>query len=139
MKPSNVVDNDVVKKKLCVINWLPKSMLLMPSTSGLVTKTQYDADKQGLEKKIEEVNKKIPNTSGLSKKTDYKTKITEIENKMSIATVDDAYCFVNIAASNAEAAEIEIKIIKFINQATKAAQNTKAAKIEKILPGTANV
>ena len=50
----------------------------MPSTSGLVTKTQYDADKQGLEKKIEEVNKKIPNTSGLSKKTDYKTKITDV-------------------------------------------------------------
>ena len=58
---------------------------------------------------------------------------------MSIATVDDAYCFVNISALNAEAAEIEIKIIKFIDLATKAAQNTKGAEIEKKLPGTANV
>ena len=27
-KLSNVLDNDLVKKKLCMINWLPKSMLL---------------------------------------------------------------------------------------------------------------
>ena len=35
-------------------------------------------DKQNLEKKIEDVNKKIPNTSGLVKKTDLKTKSTEV-------------------------------------------------------------
>ena len=53
----------------------------IPSTSGLVTKTQYDSDKQGLEKKIEDVDKKIPNTSEMVKKTDYSTIIIEIEKK----------------------------------------------------------
>ena len=43
----------------------------IPSTSGLVTGTQYDLDKQGLEKKFEDVDKKIPNSSGLVKKTDW--------------------------------------------------------------------
>ena len=54
----------------------------IPSTSGLVTKTQYDSDKQRLEKKIEDVDKKIPSTCQLAKKTDCNTKITEIENKI---------------------------------------------------------
>ena len=49
----------------------------IPSTIGLVTKTQFDSDKQGLEKKIEDVD----NTSGLVKKTDYSTKITEVPNE----------------------------------------------------------
>ena len=44
----------------------------LSSTTGLVTKVQYDFDKQGLEKKIEEVDKKVPNTSELLKKLDYK-------------------------------------------------------------------
>ena len=35
----------------------------IPITSGLVTKTQYDSDKQGIEKKLEHVDKKVPNTS----------------------------------------------------------------------------
>ena len=48
----------------------------IPSTIGLVTKTQFDSDKQSLEKEIEDVD----NTSGLVKKTDYSTKITEIPN-----------------------------------------------------------
>ena len=34
------------------------------SISGLVTNIQYDLYKQGLEKKIEDVDKKMPNTSG---------------------------------------------------------------------------
>ena len=33
-------------------------------------------------KKIEDVNENIPNTSGLVKKTDYNAQITEIENKI---------------------------------------------------------
>ena len=37
----------------------------IPSTSGLITKTQHNLDKQGLQKNIEGVDKKIPNTSGL--------------------------------------------------------------------------
>ena len=42
----------------------------IPSTSGLLTKTQYDWDKQDLERKIEDVDKKMPNTSELVKKID---------------------------------------------------------------------
>ena len=38
------------------------------STSGLVFKTYYDSDKQNLEKKIENLNKKILNTRGLIEK-----------------------------------------------------------------------
>ena len=38
------------------------------NTSGLITKKQYDSDKQGFEKNIEDVDNKIPNTSGLVKK-----------------------------------------------------------------------
>ena len=37
----------------------------IPSTSGLVTKTRYDSGKQGLEKKIKNVGKKIPDTGWL--------------------------------------------------------------------------
>ena len=58
------------KKKLCMINWLSKSMLLklkIPSTSGLVTKTQYDLDKHGLQKNIEDIDKNITNASGPDK------------------------------------------------------------------------
>ena len=59
----------------------------MPSTSRLVTKTQKTHNKQGPEKKIENVDIKIPNTSGLVKKIDYNTKIREIENKIPSVTV----------------------------------------------------
>ena len=38
------------------------------STSGLVSKTYYDSDKQNFEKKIENLNKKILNTRGLIEK-----------------------------------------------------------------------
>ena len=56
------------------------------STSGLVTKTQYNTDKQRLEKKIEGVVKKITNSSGLIKKTNYNTKVTETENNVPSVT-----------------------------------------------------
>ena len=83
MNISNVVDNDIVKK---LYNQLVTNANAIntniPSTSGLFTKTKYDSDKQGLEKIIENVDKKIPITSGLVQKTDCNTKITEIENKM---------------------------------------------------------
>ena len=42
----------------------------MPNTSGLVNNAQYDSDKQCLEKKIEDVVKKIAVTSRLEKKTE---------------------------------------------------------------------
>ena len=40
----------------------------IPNSSALVTKT-HDLDKQGLKKKLEDVDKKISNNSGLFKKT----------------------------------------------------------------------
>ena len=84
-KVSNAVDNDVVKKT--VYDKLVMSMLLILRYHRLlVTKTQYDSDKQSLEKKIEDVDKKITYTTGLFKKTDYNTEITEIENKIPSAT-----------------------------------------------------
>ena len=54
-------------KRLNMINWLQK-LIKVSSTKGLVTKTQYDSGKQGLEKKVEGVNKKIPKTSELVEK-----------------------------------------------------------------------
>lgn len=55
-------------------------------TTGLVTKVQEDFGKQGLEKKIEEVDKKVPNTSELLKKPDYKKQITQNKNKIASGT-----------------------------------------------------
>ena len=51
----------------------------IPSTSGLVTKLQYDLDKQGLYENVENVDKKVPNTSGLVQTTVYNSKSTEID------------------------------------------------------------
>ena len=43
----------------------------IPRTSELVTKTQYDSDKQSLLEKIKDVGKKTYNTSGVVRKTHY--------------------------------------------------------------------
>ena len=55
---SNIVDN-VVKK--AVYNQLATNVnatdTMIPITSRLVSKTQYNSDKQGLEKKIEDFDK----------------------------------------------------------------------------------
>ena len=75
----------MLSKRLGIINWLPKSMLLIlkyQALVDLVTKAQYDLSRQGLEKKIEQVDKNIPNTSELVKNTDSNTRITEIESKI---------------------------------------------------------
>ena len=58
----------------------------VPSTSGLVTKTQYYSEKKDLEKKTEGVDKKIPNTRGLTKKSDCHTNIIEIGTKIPSVT-----------------------------------------------------
>ena len=73
-----------------------------------MTKTQYNSDKQGLEKKTKDGDKKIPNTKGLVRKTDCNTKITEIENK----------------------------VLEISNPARKAALNTKASEIKNKIPDT---
>ena len=60
-----MADNDVVKNT--VYNQLVTKVNLIdnkiPSTSGLVSKTQYDSHKQGLDKKFDNVNTKLCNTS----------------------------------------------------------------------------
>ena len=71
------MDKDVVKKT--VYNQLVSKAnaidTKIPSTSELVTKTQYDSDKQDLEKRIEGVDKEVINTNGRVRDTKYSTKI----------------------------------------------------------------
>ena len=52
------------------------------STSGFVSKTQCNSDKQVLEKNFEDVHEKTPNTSELVEKTNLNCKVIEIENKI---------------------------------------------------------
>ena len=59
----------------------------VPRTSWLASKTQYDSDKQGVERKIKDVYKiLIPNTIGLVTTTAFNSKVTDIENKISDIT-----------------------------------------------------
>ena len=60
------MDNDVIKKAIHdkLVTKLNFINTKIPSTSTLVTKTKYDLEKQGLENKIEHVDKKLPNTIG---------------------------------------------------------------------------
>ena len=78
-KLNNVVNNDVIKKNL-----YDKLVIKVNAidTGVFVLKTQYDTDKSGLEKKINDADKKISDTSGLVKKTDYNAKISGIEGKI---------------------------------------------------------
>ena len=46
------------------------AIIKVPSTSELVSKTQYNSSKKDLEGMIKDVEKMIPNSSGLAKKTD---------------------------------------------------------------------
>ena len=57
---------------------------------------------QGLEKKIEDDDKKILNTSDLVKRTDYITNITQTDNKVPSITR-----IVTVAALNTKATEIK--------------------------------
>ena len=86
------------------------------STSGLVTESQYDSDKQGLEKKIEDNTKKIP-VAGENKIVD----ITNLTTKVAL---------------NAKGKEVESKIPDITNLAIKVALNTKATVIENKIPDT---
>ena len=67
-KLSNVMDNDFEK---AVYNQLVIKVSAfdtkIPTTSGLITKTQYESDKQSLEKKSK-FRKMVPETGGLPKK-----------------------------------------------------------------------
>ena len=76
-KVSNVVDNDVVKK---TVHDKLVTEVNATGTSRSVLKTRYNADKLGLEKKID-ADKNRPDTSGLLKKADCNIDITEIEGE----------------------------------------------------------
>ena len=55
--------NDDVVKKAAAHKLVTEVNAINPG--GFVLKTQYDTDKSGLEKKINDTDKKIPNISGL--------------------------------------------------------------------------
>ena len=63
IKLSNVTDDDVKKNMydqlVIKINDIDTKI---PSTTRLVKEIQYDSDKQNLQKKIKDVNKKVHNT-----------------------------------------------------------------------------
>ena len=125
-KLSNVMENDFIKKT--VYNKLNIKFSSIdaeiPSTKELVTKTQYDSDKQSLEKNIDYVDKKIPNTSELIKTTDYNTIITNTENEIPSVTL-----LVFTAVLNTKATEIENEIPVMTDLATKAFLNTKTTEV----------
>ena len=50
-------------------------------TTTLIHINQYNADKKNLEKKLEDVHKKIPDVIGLGTSTVFDTKIGEVERK----------------------------------------------------------
>ena len=76
-KLSNAVNNDVVKKT--VYDRLVAKVNAI-DTSEFVLKTQYDTDKSGLEKKIDD--NKLPDIGRLVKKTGYNAKITKIKGNI---------------------------------------------------------
>ena len=59
---------------------------LITKLSAIVTKISSTnglySDKQGVEKKIVDVDENITNTIGLVEENDYNTKVTDIENKI---------------------------------------------------------
>ena len=63
-KLSNVVKNEVIK---ATVSDRLVTKVNNIDISGFVLKTQYDADKLHLDKKISDADKKIPDTSGLVK------------------------------------------------------------------------
>ena len=83
-KLSNVVDNEVVKNTKFntpkrKVNSLEKEA---SDATTLIYINQYNTDKQYLEKKIGDIDKKIPDTSGLMTATVLNTKISEAENEI---------------------------------------------------------
>lgn len=59
---------------------------LITKLSAIVTKISstngLDSDRQGVEKKIVDVDENITSTIGLVEENDYNTKVTDIENKI---------------------------------------------------------
>ena len=99
-----MVDNYVVKRTVYdkLVTKINAINTKIPSTSAIVTKIQCHSDKQGLQNKIEDADKKIANTSGLVERTNHNTKIKEIKNKIPTVTG-----LVATAAVNTKATKIE--------------------------------
>ena len=82
-KLSDVVDNEVVKKKFINLKTNVNNLVKkIPDATTLIHINQYNTDKQNLEKKIGDVDEKIQDTSGLVTTTFLNTKISEVENKI---------------------------------------------------------
>lgn len=111
---------------------------MITKLSAIVTKISstngLDSDRQGVEKKILDVDENITNTIGLVKENDYNTKVTDIENK--IPTVIG---WITTTVLNTKAKEIENKIPDIPSLLTKAALNTKATEIKYIIPAIINL
>ena len=87
----------------------------IPSINELVTITQYDSNKQGLEKNIDfDKKKKYPTLADYSRRLITTQKITEIENKTTSVTG-----LVTSAAFNTKVTEIEIKYLMLLICLTK--------------------
>ena len=113
-KLTNAVEHDVVKKtdyntkvtsieaqiagltKNTVDNLADITKLKAIDTNSFVTRTKFSADTNGLDDKIDGVERKIPDISGLATKTilnDYlqtstfNSKVTEVENKIKDADI----------------------------------------------------
>ena len=129
-KLSFLLDNYVIKKWF-MINWLSKSMLLIPSTSVLVTKTQYNSDKKVYKKKIVNVDKKYTQYLWVCQEGWLQPKKKIENNKLSVTSL------VTAAALNIKATGIESEIRDITNLATKAASIRKAKEIENKIHDTA--
>ena len=81
---SDTVENEVVKNTRfntlkTKVNNLHKNF---HDATTLIHINQYDADKQNLEKKVGNIDKKIQHVSGLVTATTLNTKISEVDNKI---------------------------------------------------------
>ena len=110
-----------------MISWLPKSMLLIVRYQSLVGYPLKYSMK--IEKKTENVDKKMPNTNGLLRKTYYNTKITEIENN-----IPSVIGLITTTMLNTKATDVGNKIPDITNLATKAALDIKSAEVESKIP-----
>ena len=104
-KLSNVVENDVVKKT--IYNTL-KNKVDAIDTSIFVTRTKFSIDTNGLDDKLDKVEKKIPDISGLATKSSVTRLITEQGDY--IDKVKKKIPDISGLASKTELADVENKI-----------------------------
>ena len=106
-KLSNVLEIEVVKNTK--FNTLKtKANILekkIPDATTLIHINQYNTDKQNLEEKIGDVDKKIPATSGLVTTTASNAKISEVKSK-----IPDTCSLVTITVLNTKISVVENKI-----------------------------